>query len=246
MEFCLNGDVLTPEERNLLIRYCVSVATGGRCATKELLRPLRQKDLRIAAQEQRALHLARIEAYEREAEEYDPATVKLPRSMLSYFGGTPSKEQFARYRRETVKQEREAMRYLKRAYSVWVNYATIGKKWLAFHRSLNPRVTFGDSSMLHEACEFPFDDGTREAFLHSSLAQLPQWEGDRVHDWGNVMFGNMQLVYEDLALDRGETCILETVSHEEMMTARLEEDDLTALAEQGGETFAEKLRTLQK
>ncbi len=244
MEYCVNGGVLTPKERNLLIRYCVSAATRGRCATKALLRPLRQKDLQSAFKEQQGEHLARIEDYKRRAKEYDPASSKLPEGMLAYFGGVPAKEEFSRYCREIVRQERDVVRSLERGYSVCVDYAYIDRKQLAFHRSLNPRVTFGYSNSLHEECDFLFDDEKRTAFLRSSLADLPQGKGDWVHDWGNVMFGDMALCYEDLALFRGEACILETVSHEEMMTVRLEEQDLAALKKQGGGRLVEKLRGL--
>ena len=245
MEFCLNGGALTPRERNLLIRYCVAVATRGTCATKALLRPFKQTDLREAFAEQGRAHTERIARYERAAQEYDPQTAELPQNMLNYFGGVPTKEQYAAYCREIVKQEESTVRSLERMYTVCVNYAFVGRKWLAFHRSLNPRVTFGYSSLLHEACDFLFDEEKRAAFLRSSLADLPQWKGDAVHDWGNVMFGNMQLFYEDLTLYRGEACILQTVSHEEMMTARLEEPDLSALArEKGGAALVKKLRVL--
>ncbi len=244
MEFCLNGGALTPKERNVLIRYCLSVATRGKCATTALFRPFKQKYLKEAFAEQSKTHTDRIAQCTREMQEYDPEKTQLPQNMLAFFGGVPAREQYAAYCREIVKQERDVLRSLKRLYTVNVNYAFVGKKWLAFHRSLNPRVTFGSSSLLHEECDFLFDEDKRAAFFHSSLAELPQWKGDRVHDWGNVMFGEMALFYEDLTLYRGEMCILETLSHEEMMTARLEEDDLSDLArEKGGRTLVKKLQT---
>lgn len=245
MEFCVDGGALTPRERNTLIWYCVAVATRGKCSTKALLRPFRQKDLRNAFEEQQKEHLLRIREYETRQAEYDPETAQPPVWVLEYFGGTPSKETFSRYCREIIKQEKDVLRHLKRSYSVYVDYAFIGRKMLAFHNSLSPRVTFGYSNSLHEECDFLFDDEKRAAFLHSSLAELPRWKGDRVHDWGNVMFGDMQLLYEDLTLFRGETCILETISHEETMTVRLGEGDLSALGnEKGGKKLAAKLRRL--
>ena len=245
MEFCLNGDVTTPKERNLLIRYCLSVATRAKCSTKALLRPFRQRDLKIAFEEQQREHLSRIREYEARQAGYDPETAQLSQWFLDYFGGVPTKETFSRYCREIVKQESGVLRGLKRNYSVYVDYEFLGRKWLSFHRSLSPRVTFGYSNCLHEECDFFLNDEKRAAFLSSSLAELPQWKGDWIHDWGNVMFGNMQLFYEDLALFRGETCILETISHERSMTVWLDEDDLSALSKlRGGKKLTGKLKTL--
>lgn len=250
MEFILDASYstnMTAKERNLLIRYCVNVATRGKCATKALLRPFKQRYLKEASVEQCKEHVEHIAQYERAMQEYDPQTAQLPQWMLDYFGGVPTKEQYATYCRQIIKQERDVLRSLKRNYSVYVDYDLLGRKLFAFHNSLNPRVTFGYSNRLHEECDFAFDDIKREAFLQSSLADLPRWKGDWMHDWGNVVFGTMQLIYEDLTLYRGETCILETVSHEEMMTVRLEETDLQALAAQkGGSTLVKKLRNLKQ
>ena len=73
MEFCLNGGALTPKERNPLIRYCVTVATRGNCATKALLRPFKQKYLKEAFAEQSRAHTECIARYERAARRPSPA-----------------------------------------------------------------------------------------------------------------------------------------------------------------------------
>ena len=63
--------------------------------------------------------------------------------------------------------------------------------------------------------------------------------------FGYVRYDTPYLYIKDLTLYRGEACILQTVSHEEMMTARLEEPDLSALArEKGGAALVKKLRAL--
>ena len=235
MEYCLDRNCegkiqFTPKDRNILIRYCLSVGTRAKCSTKALMRSFKQKYLKKAFAEQSEEHLERIAGHERAIREYDPKTAQLPQYMLDFFEGVPAKEQYADYCRQIIKQEKEALRSLKRNYFVYVDYAFTGRKMLAFHNSLNPRVTFGYSNSLHEECDFALDEEKREAFLNSSLAELPQYKDDWIHDWGNVSFGGMRLVYEDLTLFRGDVCILETVSHEEMMTVRLEEPDFAALA----------------
>ncbi len=252
MEYCLDGNCegkvsFTPKERNTLIRYCLSVATRAKCSTKALLRPFKQKFLKAAFAERDKEHSERIARYEQAMQEYDPEETRLPQWMLDYFEGVPAKETYANYCRQVIKQEKDGLRDLKRNYAVHVAYAFIGRKLLAFHNSLNPRVTFGYSSILHEECDFAFDEEKREAFLNSSLKDLPQYQDDWIHDWGNVAFDGVRLIYEDLTLFRGDECILETISHEEMMTVRLEEPDLAALASnRDGKKLANKLnRTAQ-
>ncbi len=191
MEFCLDanreGDVqLTPKERNILIRYCLSVATRAKCSTRELLRPFKQKYLKAAYDELRKENIERIRQYERAMQEYDPETTELPQWMLGYFEGVPTKEMYSDYCRRVIKQEKDVLRDRKRNYTIRVNYSFIGRKLLAFHNSLCPRVTFGYSGRLHEECDFAFDEEKREAFLNSSLAELPQYQDDWIHDWGNV------------------------------------------------------------
>ena len=252
MEFCLDanreGDVqLTPKERNILIRYCLSVATRAKCSTRELLRPFKQKYLKAAYDELRKENIERIRQYERAMQEYDPETTELPQWMLGYFEGVPTKEVYSDYCRRVIKQEKDVLRDRKRNYTIHVNYSFIGRKLLAFHNSLCPRVTFGYSGRLHEECDFALDEEKREAFLNSSLAELPQYQDDWIHDWGNVAFGGVHLIYEDLTLFRGDVCILESISHEQMLTVRLEEADLAALAlQKDGKKLLKKLDRLAR
>ncbi len=247
MEYCLNMvgnlNTLTQKERNLLIRYCLTVGTRAKCLTKVLLRPLKMKDLNAAFEEARNKQLAQIEKYERKAREYDPENPQLDDFLLAYFEGVPSKEVFSDYCTRVIRQCREFLRGMKREYAIHVQYRFIGRKLLAFHRSLNPRVTFGYSSVLHEECDFALDEPTRQAFLGSSLSKPSRGEDDWEHDWGYVVFGrNFELVYEDLTVFRGEACILETTSHEEEMTVWLDDNDLSALADmEGGKELIEKL-----
>lgn len=176
-----------------------------------------------------------------------PEKAQLPQGLLEYFGGVPTKEAYADYLKQLIKQEKEVLRGLKRSYSVFVDYEFVGRKLLAFHNSLNPRVTFGYSNSLHEECDFALDEEKREAFLNSSLAELPQFKDDTLHDWGVAAFDGVSLVYEDLTLSRGDEIILETISHEQIMTVRLNETDLAALAsDKEGKKLVDKLRSAGK
>lgn len=252
MEYCLDGNCeekfqFTPKERNTLIRYCLSVATRAKCSTNALLRPFKQKFLKEAFDEQNKEHLERIEKYKQAMQEYDPKTTKLPQRMIDYFEGIPTYESYADYCKRIIKQERDVLCSLKRNYAIHVDYAFISRKLLAFHNSLNPHVTFGYTSILHEECDFMFDEEKRKAFLNSSLADLPQYQNDWIHDWGNVAFDGVNLIYEDLTLFRGDVCILETISHEQMMTVRLDETDLADLAlKKDGKKLVMKLNQVAK
>lgn len=246
MEYCLDencaGSAFTPKDRNAIIQYCLSVATRGKCSTQALLRPFKQKYLTEAFREQSEKHRSMIAKFEQDIKEYDPETTVLPQWLLEFFEGIPTKEEYADYFTKVIKQEREVFRTLKYNYSVYVDYAFLGKDLLDFHNSLNPRVTFGYSNSLHEECDFAFDEEKRQAFLHTSHAKNPQSDEDWSDDWGIIGFEGASLVYEDLQLYRGEECILETVSHEQMMTVRLEKDDIHALAlKHNGSKLVKKL-----
>lgn len=234
MEYRIAGNCgekckFTPDERNMLIRYCLTVATRGKCATTALLRPFKQKYLKEAFDEQNKKYTERIAQYDRSMREYDPKTTKLPQWALDYFGGSPTQETYAGYCKQRIKLEKQALRSLKCNYIVYVDYGFVGKKLVAFHNSLNPRATFGYGNVLHEECDFVLDEEKRAAFLNSSLAQPQRYAHDWAH-WGNVEFGGARLHYEDLTLFRGEECIIETITHEQMMTVRLSETDIAALA----------------
>ena len=95
---------------------------------------------------------------------------------------------------------------------------------MAFHTSLNPRVTFGDTNELHEECNFALTREVKDALMDSSLGSDPE-EG---FDYGAFYLGKSPLYYEDLTVYGGEEVILSTVSHEGMMDVFLSEEDLYA------------------
>ncbi len=242
-----HGTKITAKERNLLIRHCLSVGTRATCSTAALCRPFRQKYLKKAFDELREAYRVRIAEYERRAETYDPESAKISENMLAFFGGVPSKEEYTRYCRELILQERKACKSMQGLYSVNVNYAFIGRKLLAFHNSLNPRVTFGCSNQLHEECDFALDEENKRAFLGESSLKFPPKVQGSPFDWGTVTFEISRLIYRDLTVFRGEGRILETISHEEMMTVFLTKEDLAALErEKGGKRLVKKLREIEK
>ena len=237
------GQAFTPKERNAVIRYALSVGTRAKCATRWLLRPLKMRDLQAAIREREAGHRNTIETYTRRAAEYRAGKTPLSAEALSYFEGVPSEERFTAYCNGVIRQEREILRRCRREYQISVDCAFTPKKWLRFHKSLSPRVTFGYSSALHEECDFALTDEVRQAFLHSSLAELPAYKDDWTHDYGVVFFGSpVELLYEDLSVSVGDRCVLDTISHEEMCTFSFTEGELQKLAAFAGKPLAEKIR----
>ena len=84
----------------------------------------------------------------------------------------PAKEDYVSYCGEIIRQEREILRRVRGEYHIAVDCAFTPKKWLRFHKSLSPRVTFGYSNALHEECDFALTDEVRQAFLHSSQSAI--------------------------------------------------------------------------
>ena len=218
---------IAPKERNALIRLCISIGTRAKCITHAVMRPFKQKYLSRALREVQERHLKTISGYEERIELCNNGKLEMSKEFIDFFDGAPTKEQVIDYYREIIKQEKSTMRLRKKSYTIPIDYEFTTKKQLAFHNSLNPRVTFGYSNVLHEECDFALTDEVKSAFLNSSLNEVPEYKDDWTHDWGNVFFESVvNLLYEDLEVFIGERCILETVSHERMMTVSLTDEEL--------------------
>jgi hypothetical protein len=217
----------SPMERNAMIRYALTIGTQAECATRCLMRPLKTSDLSAAFREWEQEHRSTIARYQKMAEEYEEGKTELPQALINYLGGDVSKKNLRSYCNGVIKQEREAIRNLRKGYMVNVSYAFCNKDLFAFHQSLHPRVTFGYSSSLHEICQFELTEEVRKAFLNSSLAGLPSFEDDWTHDFGYVYFDSVvKLLYEDLTIYKGERCVLSTLSHERMCELDLTDEEL--------------------
>ena len=243
---------ITAAERNALIRYCLSVGTRAKCSTRALMRPFKQKYLTTALREMKESHKKAIAEYSKKIELYDKGELHLPQNLIDYFEGAPTKDRYEKYIRSLIRQEREVMRTGSKDYMICVSFAFTDKKMLDFHNTLNPRVTFGYSNSLHEECDFALTEEIKNAFLNSSLKELPAWEQDWTHDWGYVYFDSISnLLYEDLEIFVGERFILSTLSHEQGMTVSLTEEELAAFLDFEGKrnknlATVEKLKSLQE
>lgn len=217
--------LLDAEERATVIRYAIEVGDRATCRTNCLLRPFTSEMLEEAFRERERRIEERERAYEERARTFDPAATTA--EFRSFFGGEVTKEKFERYIADLIKEEEAAKASLRRAYSVTVDYATLTPEDEAFHRSLSPRVTFGDTVELHELCDFALTREIKDAFLDSSLGDDPE-EG---FDYGAFYVGKTPLYYEDVCVTSGGEKVLETISRDEVMDFFLTESEMLAFVD---------------
>jgi hypothetical protein len=162
--------------------------------------------------------------------------------LRSWFGDRdPSIEALESYCDAMIRQTEDSD--VREAYSVYVGYEFMSEEHRAFHASLNPRVTFGYSNVLHEECDCMITDRVRTVLLPCF-----EYEEDKDNSYYNGAFecaaSNMH--YEDLIIYRGSRTILSTISHETMFSIHFDETDIEAFRVFEGEhELNEKtLRTL--
>ena len=216
---------LNAEERLTMMRFALEIGDAATCRTNALLRPLTGELLEKAFRERESKIEARERAYVEQARTFDPA--KASPEFLSYFGGEVTAEQYGKYIAEAIKQEEDAKKAIRRAYSVSVDYADVTPEDLAFHDSLHPTVTFGDTNELHELCAFPLTPEIKETLMDSSLGSDPE-EG---FDYGAFYVGASPLYYEDLTVTKGGEVILSTLSRSAIMDLFLTDEDLYAFGD---------------
>jgi len=160
---------------------------------------------------------------------------ELPKYLIQWFGDIkPTKEQLDDYIKHAIAQA-QGDEIIRKYYQVAVNLEFISDKFLALHKSLNPRVTFGYSSSLHEECDTELTDDLRNILL-------PCFKNRRDGDiYGRASYGEILLTdtesyiesyilqYEDIIIYRGNKEILSTVTHEFMLDTDFEESDFQAL-----------------
>ena len=211
---------LTPEERATVMRFAVEIGERATCRTNALLRPLTGDLLEKAFREREKKIEERERAYIERARTFDPKTASP--ELRSFFGGEVTSEKYGKYIAELIKQEEDAKAMLRRSYHVSVDFAYLTEEDKAFHESLAPRVTFGDTNELHEACDFALTREVKDAISDSSLGGDPEPE----FDFGAFYLGKTPLYYEDLSVTVGGEPILSTISHEGILDLFLSDDEL--------------------
>ena len=213
---------LNAVERLAVIRFAIEIGEKATCRTNALLRPLTAEMLESAFRERERKIEERERAYIERARTFDPSGASP--ELIAYLGGEATAERYGKMIAESIREEEEAKRMIRRAYTVAVDYADLSESDLAFHESLHPVVTFGDTNELHEYCSFDLTREVKDAFLDSSLGSDPE-EG---FDFGAFYLGDGPLFYEDLTVSVGGEVLLSTISREGIMDLFLRDEDLVA------------------
>ena len=214
---------LDMEERQTVIRFALEIGDAATCRTSVLLRPLTGEMLEKAFREREKMIEERERAYVEQARTFDPA--KLSPEQRQYFGDDMTSERFGKYIAELIRQEEVTKKMLRREYYISVDYVDVTPEDMAFHESLHPTVSFGDSKQLHEFCSFPLTPEIRAALQDSSLGD-PSEEG---FDYGYFYIGKAPLYYEDLSVTKEGEAILSTVTSIGVVDLFLSDEELGAL-----------------
>ncbi len=213
---------LDAEERQTVIRFALEMGDAATCRTSVLLRPLTGDLLENAFRERERKIEARERAYIEQTRTFDPA--KLSPEQRQYFGGDVSPERFGKYIAELIKEEEYAKKMLRREYYISVDFVDVTEEDMAFHESLHPVVTFGDTNQLHEFCSFPLTPEIKSALMDSSLGDSAE-EG---FEYGYFYVGKAPLYYEDLSVTKGGEPILNTVTNIAVLDLFLSDEELHA------------------
>lgn len=108
-------------------------------------------------------------------------------------------------------------------YHIAVGYGFVDAADLNFHKSLNPRVTFGYSNVLTEAVDVVLDEKLRAKFIFcfEKESDIEQFDN---HSYGAFENGRF-IYYEDLIIHKGDKEILNTLSHEKYFIVNFDDGD---------------------
>lgn len=214
---------LTAEERATVMRFAIEIGEKATCATNCLLRPFEMSMLEKAFREREELIEKRERAYIERARTFDPNKTSM--EFRAYFGDNMTSEQYGKYIAELIKQEEVGKKMMRRSYQITVEFSELDPEDQAFHESLSPRVTFGDSNELHEECSFALTRDIKDALQDSSLGGDPE-EG---FDFGAFYVGRTPLYYQDLCVTAGGELVLSTVTRDGILDLFLSEEDRAEL-----------------
>jgi hypothetical protein len=110
---------------------------------------------------------------------------------------------------------------IRKFYNISINYGLLSEDGLAFHASMNPRVTFGYSNWLHEECDCRITDEIRESLTKEQPEHIRDW----AEEHGVFHCDRSDTSYEDISIWREERMLLSTISHEGMFDVCFDEAD---------------------
>ena len=111
---------------------------------------------------------------------------------------------------------------IRQNYHLYVDYAFIEKKWLKFHNSLKPTISFGQSNGLSEKADFELTEERRNTLLKESTLM----------DYGSLILGDKAtgIYYSDITLYKGDKIILEAKTWDNIM--QIDEEIFIAIKSQ--------------
>jgi hypothetical protein len=207
------------------------------------LRPLKESDLESAFAEREFSDKCKIEKIHKLLADYKKDGT-VPAALRSFLGTErPSPADVAQYCEAAIEQIKSVN--LKKMYYVYVDLGFKSDKTLTFHKSLNPKVTFGYSGALHEECFCEITEELKDRLLPSFVLDDTTKFREEYYSCGAFRYGEKEncmdyIEYEDLAVLKGKRVILSTISHESIFNLFFNETDIAEFYGFEGETRRNK------
>jgi hypothetical protein len=189
---------LNESQRLTLIRFAVTHGYSIYCQTSCLYRPLLMQDFERELEKAAQLRQDKIGFYKKLKEDYKAE--KNINTFLELFFGSHSIEPTMFYKTmdhlisETEKND------IRKKYYIPVFYDHLNDDDLAFHYSLEPKVTFGGQDFLHEEFEIEFNKKIRDAFIKSFKKKVDQYTSYGVAKIGNLVYSSIEIFDKDKRL----------------------------------------------
>ena len=229
------GEMLGNTDRLAIIRFCLTYGTRLKCSTRYLLRPIDTVDLEAAFEEKEAGYRANIERYRQELNDYKDGKPVDPEWKKRIEQYCDSDNPIEHYYNTIIEQEENIIDHIRKLYFINVDYLYKSENSLAFHSSMNPRVTFGYYNGLHEECDCLITDDIRESLLPSFKDGRPEHTTNSDYYHGAFDCDRSETYYEDLEIWCEDRIIMSTVSHESMFGISFDEKDMEAFRTFEGE-----------
>ena len=232
----MNTFKLSKPERLAIIRFCLNNGTRIKCSTHSLVRPLEMRYLDDAFKEWDGENAARFEKARKEIEDYKNGG---PLSWFFIVHGVrkkPTIQELEECLNRAI--EEEEISNIRKSYSIAVDFVYLSEEILNFHNSMNPKITFGYSNVLHEECDSEITDAVRRRLLpcfkeNKNIDLDFTFGGFKV---GDFTADESPLYYEDLIISRGDKEILSTTTHEYEFDLFFNDEDIAAFRSFEGKT----------
>ena len=224
----LDTSKLNKSERLAIIRFCLNKGTRVKYSTHGLLRPLEMRYLEDAFKEYDNGKAKQIEEIRQAIQDYKNGGSLGKFTQWFFENKKPSIKKVEQYFNRYIKEEEETD--IRRSYHVAVDYEYTTKNQLDFHNSMNPKITFGYSNVLHEECEGEITEAVRNRLLscfkdRRGIEEFLTFGG---FEYGEITEEQSPIYYEDLIIWQNERQLLSTITHEEEFYLSFNDEDINA------------------